>query len=307
MRNAFADEITKLAKNDDRIILLSGDIGNRLFDNLKAIAPSQFYNCGVAEANMVGVASGMALCDLLPVVYTITPFTTTRCLEQIRVDVAYQNSPVLIVGTGSGLSYTSLGPTHHSLEDFSIFKAIPNLQILAPWDSVSLRLLLKEALYNEKPTYMRIGKKGEEVLSDPDGVPPINEGGALQEKGEHICIVAVGTISSEAKKAMSICKKSGLNPGLSFIHTVKPLPLGHLNYIIENYKKIVTVEEHSVIGGFGESLSKLITEKRQKTMITCLGTSDEFLHKVGSQAYGRKFFNIDAESIAKAVQSINLE
>ena len=97
MRNAFAESLTKLAASNKKIVLLSGDIGNRLFDNLKAISPSQFYNCGVAEANMVGVASGMALCDLLPVVYTITPFTTTRCLEQIKIGVAYHNSDVVIV------------------------------------------------------------------------------------------------------------------------------------------------------------------------------------------------------------------
>ncbi|NDH58070.1 MAG: transketolase, partial [Betaproteobacteria bacterium] len=133
-------------------------IGNRLFDKLRAQSPRQFMNCGVAEANMMGVAAGMGLCGLRPIVYTITPFTTTRCLEQIRVDVAYHESPVMIVGTGSGLSYASLGPTHHSLEDFAIFRAIPNLQILAPWDAPSLRSLLRQAMLSGKPTYMRIGK-----------------------------------------------------------------------------------------------------------------------------------------------------
>src|SRR5262245_39717372 len=100
MRNAFADEVTKLAAEDKNIVLLSGDIGNRLFDKLRAQSPSQFMNCGVAEANMMGVAAGMASAGLSPIVYTITPFTTTRCLEQIRVDVAYHNVPVVIVGTG---------------------------------------------------------------------------------------------------------------------------------------------------------------------------------------------------------------
>ena len=120
-------------------MLLSGDIGNRLFDKLRAQSPSQFLNCGVAEQNMMGVAAGMGLSGLRPIVYTIAPFTTSRCLEQIKVDVAYHRAPVIIIGTGSGLSYASLGPTHHSLEDFAILRAIPNLQILAPWDTISLR------------------------------------------------------------------------------------------------------------------------------------------------------------------------
>ena len=123
MRNAFAKEITRLAKSSSKLVLLSGDIGNRLFDEYKDNPNSNFLNCGVAEANMMGVAAGLAMSGLKPIVYTITPFTTTRCLEQIRVDVCYHNAPVIIIGTGSGLSYASLGPTHHSLEDFAIFRA----------------------------------------------------------------------------------------------------------------------------------------------------------------------------------------
>ncbi len=111
MRNAFADELTRLADEDDRIVMLSGDIGNRLFDKFKAQHPSRFYNCGVAEANMMGVAAGMAMNGLRPVAYTITPFVTTRCLEQIRTDVCYHDVPVTIVAVGAGLAYSGLGPT----------------------------------------------------------------------------------------------------------------------------------------------------------------------------------------------------
>ena len=127
MRSLFAKEITNLAKSNKDIVLLSGDIGNRMFDDFKNTAPDRYINCGIAEANMMSLAAGMSLCGLRPFVYTITPFTTTRCLEQIKIGVAYHNSNVVIIGTGSGLSYAELGPTHHSLEDIAIIRSIPNI------------------------------------------------------------------------------------------------------------------------------------------------------------------------------------
>ena len=154
MRNAFAKEITRLAKSSSKLVLLSGDIGNRLFDEYKDIPNSNFLNCGVAEDNMMGVAAGLAMSGLKPIVYTITPFTTTRCLEQIRVDVCYHNVPVIIIGTGSGLSYASLGPTHHSLEDFAIFRAVPNITILATSDSIELKKCMNEDLKMNTPVYI---------------------------------------------------------------------------------------------------------------------------------------------------------
>ena len=136
MRNTFARIINQLAIENKNIVLLSGDIGNKMFDQLKKDCPTQFINCGIAEENMMSVAAGMALCNLRPIIYTITPFITTRCLEQIKIGVAYHNAPVVIVGTGSGLSYSELGPTHHSLDDIAILKTIPDINILAPSDSL---------------------------------------------------------------------------------------------------------------------------------------------------------------------------
>src|SRR6266403_2630399 len=156
MRNAFAKEITKMAQEDSRVVLLSGDIGNRLFDDFKAKSPDRFYNCGVAESNMVGVAAGMAMSGLRPVCYTITNFITYRCIEQIRVDVCYHHVPVIIVGTGSGLSYASLGGTHHSCEEMGMLRRLPGLRVLAPADAMEVRGALRAALGQLNPVYMRI-------------------------------------------------------------------------------------------------------------------------------------------------------
>ena len=158
--------MTELSQERSDVCLLSGDIGNRMFDLYKEVAQTRFLNCGIAEANMMSMAAGMALSGLRPVVYTITPFTTTRCLEQIRTGVAYHEAPVVIVGTGSGLSYAELGATHHSLEDLAILRSIPNLQVCAPADSLELEAQLRQAITEGKPTYIRIGKKGEPDLLD---------------------------------------------------------------------------------------------------------------------------------------------
>ena len=306
MRNAFADEITKLAADDLKVVLLSGDIGNRLFDKLRAQSPKRFMNCGVAEANMMGVAAGMASMGLRPVVYTITPFTTTRCLEQIRVDVAYHNLPVVIVGTGSGLSYASLGPTHHSLEDFAIFRAIPNMQIIAPYDAPSMRAVLRDALAGNKPTYIRIGKKGEKDIMP--GTVAVGIGKTLTARDGHdICILAVGTIAGEAVKAADILRKEhGISPEVLLVNTVKPFDSVLLDRVAAKFKTIVTVEEHAKIGGFGEHVASTLAQNGIRTRIICLGARDEFMHVVGSQEYARAVYEIDAPSIVKAVRQAAL-
>ena len=156
MRNAFADEITKLAAVDERVVLLMGDIGNRLFDKFRSAYPGRFYNCGVAEGNMVSMAAGLASCGLRPFCYTIAPFVTYRVMEQIRLDLCYHRQPVVVVGTGAGLSYASLGATHHSLEDMGMLRILPHMKVTCPGDAMELRAILRAALQQDDPVYMRI-------------------------------------------------------------------------------------------------------------------------------------------------------
>ena len=300
MRNAFADEITNLASTNDKIVLLSGDIGNRLFDKFKEIATSRFYNCGVAEANMIGVASGLGMSGLRPVTYTITPFTTTRCFEQIRIDVCYHQSPVIIVGTGSGLSYADLGPTHHSLEDLAILRTLPGIQILAPCDSYELRALLRMSLNQKKPVYIRIGKKGEPNIYDH--IPEIQIGKAsIISSGKDICLIASGTIMSEVLHAKNILQNYNISCEVASFHTVKPLDIEYLFEASKRFKNIITIEEHGSIGGLGSSVSEWICLNQANIDLLSLGTPDEFMHEVGSQSYARKKYLLDAQSIVDKV------
>ncbi|HEX2548475.1 MAG TPA: transketolase C-terminal domain-containing protein [Gammaproteobacteria bacterium] len=300
MRNAFAKEITSLAQNDSRIVLLSGDIGNKLFDDFKNKAPKRFYNCGVAEANMMGVAAGMALSGLRPIIYTITPFTTTRCFEQIRVDVCYHQAPVIIVGTGAGLSYAELGPTHHSLEDLAILRTLPGMTVAAPCDAVELKYTLQKALTQNNPVYIRIGKKGEPIIHD--NLTDFQLGKAiLISDAADVLMLSTGTIISEALEAKEILKNYGISAGIASFPFIKPLDVAFLNWAADKFRLLISIEEHGLIGGFGSAIAEWNIHRDHPTSILNIGTPDEFMHETGSQAYARQKYGLVAKNIAEKI------
>lgn len=297
MRNAFADEITKLAGIDERVVLLSGDIGNKLFDRFKERYPTRFYNCGVAEQNMISVAAGLALSGLRPVVYTITPFTTTRCYEQIRVDLCYHRAPVVIVGTGSGLSYAELGPTHHSLEDLSIMRVLPDMTVLAPCDDAELRAGLAGALQLSGPAYVRIGKKGEPRVHETLEGFRIGRAVTLS-RGTDVCLIASGTVVATANAAAQALRERGFSAGVVSMPTVKPLDTACLSEAFATCRLVATIEEHSRIGGLGSAVAEWCTEQPQaRAQHVIFGTDDRFLHEIGSQEYARRVNGLALESI----------
>ena len=305
MRNAFARTMTELAQERDDVCLLSGDIGNRMFDRYKEVAPTRFLNCGIAEANMMSMAAGMGLSGLRPVVYTITPFTTTRCLEQIRTGVAYHESPVVIVGTGSGLSYAELGATHHSLEDIAILRSIPKIRICAPADSVELAAQLREAIEEGKPTYIRIGKKGEPNLLK--GYKNLGIGKAnLIRKGDKFLILGIGPILGEAIKAGEILSKRGIEIGISSMGSIKPIDEDFLRIQLDNgYSKWISLEEHHQSGGLGTTLMEWLIEENAKGIdLRRIGVGDDFIHNLGDQNFVRNSQKLDARAIVDIVSSL---
>jgi len=302
MRNAFSAEITRLGMADPRVVLLSGDIGNRLFDTFKASCPGRFFNCGIAEANMMGVAAGMALNGLRPVIYTIAPFTTTRCLEQIRVDACYHRVPVVIVGTGAGLSYAELGPTHHSCEDLAILRTLPHMTVFAPCDSAELRLGLQAALNHDGPVYMRIGKKGEPAIHQD--LRAIGFGRAVTVRpGNEVCLIGTGTIMTEVLAAADRLAATGLSVRVESFHTIKPLDTARLEEVFARCAVVATVEEHSRIGGLGGAVAEWLAPRHHQGGARFLpfGVADEFLHVVGSQDFARDHFGLTAEAIVEKV------
>ena len=305
MRNAFARTMEELAQERSDVCLLSGDIGNRMFDKYKEIASTRFLNCGIAEANMMSMAAGMALSGLRPVVYTITPFTTTRCLEQIRTGVAYHEAPVVIVGTGSGLSYAELGATHHSLEDMAILRSIPNLRICAPADSIELEEQLRQAIDEGKPTYIRIGKKGEPNLFDKNSNLGIGKANLLKT-GKKLLLLGVGPILSEALQARDILAQKGIELAIASMGSIKPLDKTFLEKcVLSGYTHWITLEEHHRTGGLGSAVLEWLSEQEIKDIqVKRLGIPDHFVHLLGKQDYVRDKEKINYQAIIELAKEM---
>jgi transketolase len=302
MRNAFAKQITQLAQEDPRVVLLSGDIGNRLFDDIKAKCPGRFLNCGVAEANMIGMAAGMAMSGLRPVCYTITPFITYRCMEQIRVDVCYHHVPVVIVGTGAGLSYASLGATHHSCEEMGMLRLLPGLAVVAPADELEVRGAIKAALKYPNPVYIRIGKKGEPVVHKAEPAFEIGKAITMRD-GSDVCLLSAGTVLPEAMHAAEALSAKGISTKVMSFHTVKPLDEATLRDAFSRFKLVATIEEHSVLGGLGGAVAEWFVDHMPfKAKFIRFGTPDEFLHETAEQEHAREKFGLTPHAISERVQ-----
>lgn len=289
MRNAFASEVTALASENDKVVLLSGDIGNRLFDSMKEKHGSRFFNCGVAEANMTSVAAGLALGGLRPITYTIAAFNTVRCLEQIRVDLCYHNLPVIVVGVGAGLSYAELGGTHHSCEDLALLRAFPNMTVICPADQVEVRLALRAALKQNGPVYIRIGKKGEPVIHAD--LPDFQIGkGITLKKGTEVCLLATGNMVHPSLEVGEALEKHGISTRVVSYHTIKPHDEALLRDVFGNYKLVVSIEEHSTIGGLGSALAEWFVdqEKAPSARLIRVATEDRYLHRSFHQKTARK-------------------
>jgi transketolase len=301
MRNAFAAELKDLAAIDERIVLLSGDIGNRLFNNYKKEFPGRFFNCGVAEANMTSMAAGMALCGLRPITYTITTFNTYRCLEQIRLDVCYHNVPVIIVGVGAGLSYAGLGGTHQSLEDITMLRMLPNMTVICPGDAVEVRLALRAAVKHEGPVYIRLGKKNEPVVHKQRPSFVIGKGIIVRE-GSDVCLLSTGNMLPVVIDAASQLQQYGVTARVVSMHTVKPLDDELLKEVFANFGIIATVEEHSLQGGFGGSIAEWVIDHQPlKGRLCRIGIADEFLHGCGNQENARNMTGLTPHQISEKI------
>jgi transketolase len=295
MRNSFADQFLTLARLDPRLILVTGDLGFGVLDQIAAELPNQYINAGITEQSMMSMAAGLASEGYRPFVYSIANFPTLRCLEQIRNDVCYMNNPVTIIAVGAGLGYGNLGYTHHAVEDIAIMRALPNLSIYSPADSIEVRKCLSHILYYNSPAYMRLGKGGEPAIHSGD-VSTVN--GPLQiSEGQNGFIAFTGGIGSRVLEAEKLLNLEGFYPT---IFSNPRLSTESLESLINSTRDsfLLTVEEHSVNGGFGSWLLEAKSDLNSNVRISRLGLDQENIALLGSQAYLLDHANITARGIA---------
>jgi len=305
MRQAFVRTIEKLAEKDKRLVLLTADLGFTVFENFRRKFPDRFFNVGVAESNMVGMAAGMALSGLIPVAYSIATFASMRPFEFIRNDVCFQNANVKIVGVGGGLGYGSAGFSHTNYEDLSLLRPLPNLTILSPVDPVETEILTRLAIKHTGPVYLRLGKVGEPAIHLKK--PKISLGkGLVFKPGKQIAVFSTGSITANVMKAVKILQTRRLDPTVIIMPTIKPLDKALIKKIAGTHPYIFSVEEHSIIGGLGSAIAEALSELNSKVNFKRIGINDSYYKTVGNQDFLRHRYGLMPDQIAVVVKQSSI-
>lgn len=279
MRTAYLDTLYDLASKDKRVYALISDNGAIVYDKYRQDLSSQYINLGISEANMLGMAAGMASCGKIPFAYTIGAFLAYRAFEFIRNDICLQKQNVKIVGTGVGQVYSALGPTHHSTEDLGGLRSLPNLTILSPASPLEVKKATVAAYEHEGPIYLRLGTSREPEIYKDDYLFEIGKGITLRE-GNDITLVGMGSILKDILDAAQLLYQDGINVRVINIHTIKPIDEKIIIQAAEETARIITIEDHNVIGGLGSAVAEVIAELGKGIAFKRMGLKDF------SQGYG---------------------
>jgi len=302
MRIAFIETVYELAEQDDRIWLLTGDLGFSVLERFARRFPKRYVNMGVAEQNMTGVASGLAFEGKTVFTYSIANFPVMRCMEQIRNDVCYHNLSVKIVAVGGGVAYGAAGYTHHAVEDLAVMRALPNMTVLAPGDPVEARLATRAVVDLDGPCYLRLGKGGEPVVHET--APAFQIGKALVvREGSDVTIISTGGILGEVMTAANQLAPQ-IQARVLSMPTVKPLDDGAIIRAANQTKLLVTVEEHSSVGGLGNAVAQVLSmmPRPEDCDWIMLSLGDAPLQTSGNQCYFRDLFGLDSAHIAQTIR-----
>jgi len=248
-----------MASRDERIWLITGDVGYGVVDAFAQSFPERYLNAGIAEQNMIGIATGLALSGKIPVVYSIANFPIFRCLEQIRNDVCYHSANVKIVTVGGGLAYGPLGYTHHGIEDLAVMRALPNMVVIAPADPVETKLATVESIKNPGPVFLRLGKAGEPTIHEQE--PKFNIGQSITlREGKDLSLIGAGNIMFNVLAAAKVLADWGIDARVLSMHSIHPLDENAIKRCWEETAAIITVEEHGFRGGLGSAVAEVIAE-----------------------------------------------
>jgi transketolase len=293
MRTAFINVLMEQAGLDDKIFLLTPDMGFSVFEPFIKQHPDRFLNTGIAEQNAIGVAAGLALSGFGPYIYSIAPFVLMRCYEQVRIDVAYMQTNIKIVGAGGGVAYGPAGATHHAIEDLAIARALPGMIVCVPADPIEARQIFEQSVTIKAPMYIRLAKNNEPLVHNTVDKITIGKAFALRT-GKDVEILTTGTITHRALEWIPELEGQGISAGITVFHTIKPLDTDCLDALIDSGKKILIVEEHNLVGGFGESVCAYLAKQNAMNKIKHLAIPDVYSHYVGSQKFILNKFGLDA-------------
>ncbi|MBF0192687.1 MAG: transketolase [Magnetococcales bacterium] len=303
MRTAFSEALVRLAQQDPRVLLLTGDHGYALFDEFRKQSPKQYFNMGIAEQNMVGMAAGLAKAGFIPFVYGLSSFIPVRVLEQIKLDIAHDKHHVVLLGDGAGFVYSYLGTSHQSNEDIAITRVIPDLIVLSPADRFEQTLCMEWAYQARTSVYLRMGKSDRGDVHNT--VPNALMGDILQVKPgkqNDLSFVATGSM---VQTAMQLAIHHYPDATVWSVPTLKPINLAQVVNLCKNSSVVVTLEEHSVMGGLGSLVSEISAE-HAPVRILRVGVNDCFSERCGSYEYLLREHKLDLPSVHERVRTFML-
>jgi transketolase len=302
MRDAMTRVLCELAAQDPNLVLVTGDLGFGVLNEFQERFPKQFINAGVAEQNMTGLATGLALSGKTVFTYSIGNFPTLRCLEQIRNDACYHNANVKIIAIGGGFTYGSLGISHHATEDLAILRALPDITVMAPGDPLEAAAATRTIYETPGTCYLRLGRGGESAVHK--GLASIALGKALKLcDGKDLAIISTGGILKNAYEARNYLYDKGHCTALYSMHTIKPFDKELINSIASSYKYIATVEEHTVVGGLGSAVAEVMAQlPSPRARLKMIGLQDCFSSVVGDQEYLRGIYGLSIDAIVNTIE-----
>jgi transketolase len=311
MRATCLNMIHDLAKRDGRVIFIGSDLSPGLLSEMKKEMPERWYMEGVTEANVVGMAAGLAMEGYLPYVNTIATFITRRCYEQVAVDLCLHDLPVRLIGNGGGLVYAPLGPTHLAIEDMAIMRALPNMTVTAVCDAKEMVRLMNCTLDWPQPIYIRLAKGGDAVVSREENGFAIGKAIPMRRARARrsVVLMATGVMTTICLAAADLLSKEGHDVSVVHVHTIKPLDEETVLEFAGGAELVVTVEEGIRIGGFGSAVTDLLVEKLGAALPPMLriGLPDAFPHKYGSQEELFEIYGLTPAQIAtRAIKSLKV-
>lgn len=307
MRDVFIEALCEKMRGNDRIFFLSADFGSPALDKLRTEFPDKFINVGIAEQNLINIATGLALEGYAVYAYAIAPFITMRAYEQIRQDLSISSQirplNVNLIGVGAGLSYDVSGPTHHCLEDIGAMRLMPNFTVFSPSDWMTAERFVDYSIKTNSPKYLRFDSKPLPLIYNNVGDLNLENGFCELKKGEKICLVSTGFMTHRALKAVETIP----GVGLVDVFLLKPAGEKMLFEAIKKYDYIITLEEGFINnGGLDGLISKILRDNQSDIKLKNLGFDDKYVFELGGREHLHKLNNLDEEAIIKIIQNFKM-